>query len=1164
MLEPRRGQALLEVFHNPATAWVILFISFILTALAWHISDNAVRKRAAERFGFQSQDILSAIAGRMQEYEMVLRAGAGLFNASENVSREDWRKFSEELHLQRYFPGIQGVGFSLMVPAADKAGHVARVRAQGFPDYGIRPGGERPVYSSIVYLEPFDWRNQRAFGYDMYAEPIRRAAMERARDTGAPAVSGRVTLVQETRQDLQYGFLMYMPVYRRGMPVEAVEQRRAALEGFVYSPFRVRDLMTGILGAGQGGIDFELYDGKAPSPESLLYKHAQNKETRYRPPAGGARLEGLHDLTIAGRDWSLYVYARPGYLSAMEENQPLMVAVGGVMVDIMLFLVILSLGRQQKRAEHLAGQMTEQLARSEKRYRVLFEQAKAPMLIIDPQDGSIVDTNEAAVAFYGYERDRLVQMRVSDINMLPPAEIHREMEQARLLRKDCFHYSHRLASGDVRRVEVRAGPIELDGRELLYSIIFDITQRWRLEEAKQRQLASLRSLNEVEAIRDVPLADQLRQALDIGSRLLGLEYGIVSHILGDCYQVVAHVSPPGTLTDGQSFALGHTYCAITLGRSGVLAIDHMADSPYLGHPCYKAFKLEAYVGAKFKVDGATYGTVNFSSPRPYGRAFEDSDLEFMALLANWVGSAIERDQARQRLAESELRLKTIVEVEPECVQVLDAQGNIVQINRAGVAFCEAESPQQVEGRPLLEFVAPEFHEACRGLQARVLAGDSGRMEMEIVGLAGRRRWLEVHAVPLCNPQGDVTSVLSVARDTTERRQAEAELRTAKEAAEAASLAKSQFLATMSHEIRTPMNGILGMAQLLLMQGLEKDKVQGYARTILSSGQTLMALLNDILDLSKVEAGRLELLESAFDPEEILEEVAALFAGPAHHKGLEIGVAWKGPRPAGYRADPIRLRQMLSNLVCNAIKFSTRGRVRVEATERQRGGLWAELVFSVTDEGIGIPPDKQRLLFAPFSQVDMSRSRSYGGSGLGLSIVRSLARLMGGDVGVESEADQGARFWFSIQAKIDGALGETATGEGGPLPTPRASLTGRRVLLVEDNLVNRRVVATMLERLGLAVASAEDGREAVDLITRGDPPELVLMDCQMPVMDGYEATRYLRQWETEQGQPHLPIVALTANAFEEDRKRCLAAGMDDFMSKPVRMRELHDMLEKWLA
>ena len=1157
-----------QALRHPATAWGILLLSLVLTGLAWYISDSSVRKRASERFQFQSQDVVNAIAKRMLDYEMVLRGGAALFNASQEVSRSEWHVFSERLQLHRYYPGIQGLGYSQMFSADEKAALVARVRAEGFQGFDVKPAGERAVYSSILYLEPFDWRNKRAFGYDMFSEPTRRAAMELARDTGEPAISGRVVLLQETRKDPQYGFLMYMPVYRQGMPTANPAQRRAALMGFVYSPFRIKDLMHGILGVDQGDIQFEIYDGANPSRDTILLNNSEAAEPRYRPGMERGWLEGLYRIPMTGRTWSIYLYAQPGYLSAVEENQPLVVAVGGVIVDVLLFLIIGSLSRQQKHAQRLANQMTAQLTESEERYRVLFESAKAPMLLVDPDAGAIVEANKSAAAFYGYEKSRLSGMRVSEINTLSPEEIRAEMALAEREQRDCFFFDHRLANGEIRRVEVRSGPIELNARRLLYSIVFDITQRWRLEESKQRQLSSLRALNEVEAIRDAPLEEQLREALSIGAGLLGLELGGVSQVEGERYRLLAQVSPPDTWHDGQAFRLADTYCAITLSRPGVLAIRNMAKSPYLDHPCYQAFKLESYIGAPVHVNGVIFGTVNFSSRRPYEREFEDGDLEFMSLLANWVGSLIERSHAAQRLAESELRLKTIVETEPECVQVLDLSGSIVQMNRAGLALFHAESLDQVVGYPMLELVAASSREICREMQTRILAGEQLMREVEIIGFSGEHRWLETHGVPLRSPDGEIIGQLGVARDITERRRAEAELMAAKEAAEAANMAKSQFLATMSHEIRTPMNGILGMAQLLLMPDLEEGQTHEFAQTILSSGQTLMTLLNDILDLSKVEAGKLELLPSEFQPARVLDEIRSLFEGPARHKGLAIEAAWKGPELGRYRADPIRLRQMLSNLVSNAIKFTRHGGIRIEARQVWRVDNHAELLFSVADDGIGVSADQQHKLFQPFSQVDASYTRSHAGTGLGLSIVRSLAQLMGGDVGVESKEGRGSRFWFSIRAEaLSPDHDESAHREspaGGVSGADTGSLAGRNVLLVEDNDANRKVMEAMLAKLGMRVDHAENGQAALDAIQGGRVPDLVLMDCQMPVMDGFEATIQLRRWQTRAQLPHLPVIALTANAFEGDRKRCMEVGMDDFMSKPVNMDALRLMLEKWLA
>lgn len=386
-------------------------------------------------------------------------------------------------------------------------------------------------------------------------------------------------------------------------------------------------------------------------------------------------------------------------------------------------------------------------------------------------------------------------------------------------------------------------------------------------------------------------------------------------------------------------------------------------------------------------------------------------------------------------------------------------------------------------------------------------------------------------------------------------------------AEAANRAKTSFLATMSHEIRTPLNGILGMAQLLTMPGNSPEKYPDYARTILTSGQTLMALLNDVLDLSKIEASKLELSYSVIDPRDLVDEVLSLFSENARRKNLEITATWKGLAGQCYRLDPVRVRQMLSNLVSNAIKFTEQGFVHITADEINREGGYAELEFSVTDSGIGIASDKLRLLFKPFSQIDNSSTRHYAGTGLGLSIVQRFAELMQGCSGVESSEGQGSRFWFRIFAEVDGfVFPKTFPEKKEKAPDPCISFNPNRaihVLVVDDNYINREVIEAMLTKQGLAVICAENGRQAVDAVTDAEVIDLVLMDCQMPVMDGYEATRTIRDHELASDKSRLPIVALTGAASEEDMQRCVDAGMDDVLVKPIEYANLHNTLSKWL-
>ncbi len=380
---------------------------------------------------------------------------------------------------------------------------------------------------------------------------------------------------------------------------------------------------------------------------------------------------------------------------------------------------------------------------------------------------------------------------------------------------------------------------------------------------------------------------------------------------------------------------------------------------------------------------------------------------------------------------------------------------------------------------------------------------------------------------------------------------------AREAAEAASRAKSQFLANMSHEIRTPMNGIIGMAEMLSATRLD-ERQRRYLSAVHRSAGSLLELINDILDLSKVEAGRVELHPEDFELRATLEEIVELPRERALARGIALELTFAPELPEVLHGDPVRLRQILTNLVGNAIKFTERGSVRVSAV-LDEGGETPLVRFAVADTGIGLTPDQTSRVFEAFTQADASHARKYGGTGLGLAISRELVELMGGEIGVTSQPGKGSTFWFT--ARFDQAV-VPASAATAPRPGALAALAGH-VLLVEDNELNCEVARGMLDALGLQVSLAENGIDSVRAVAR-QRFDLVLMDCQMPDVDGYEATRRIRALETAAHAPRVPIIALTASAVQGDRERCLAAGMDGYLTKPFRTADLHATIRPWLA
>ncbi|MBA2342509.1 MAG: response regulator, partial [Thermoleophilaceae bacterium] len=681
-------------------------------------------------------------------------------------------------------------------------------------------------------------------------------------------------------------------------------------------------------------------------------------------------------------------------------------------------------------------------------------------------------------------------------------------------------------------------------------------------------------------------------------------------------------------------------------------------------------------------------------------------LEVLNALADQVGQFLERKRAEAALERSARQARQILDTAYEAFISIDERGLVTGWNpQAEVTF--GWSREEALGRELAETIIPEgVRDAHRHGMKRFLATGEGRVlgkVLELTALHRGGREFPVELTISASRADEGYSFNAFVRDISERKRTEDELERARDEALEASKMKSMFVANVSHEIRTPLNGVIGMTGLLLDTKLD-DEQREYAETVSSSGETLLGVINDILDVSKIEAGKLELDRTDFDPRDLIEKACGMLAAGAHEKGVELVVAIDPDVPSQVHGDAARLRQVIANLVANAIKFTSSGEVLVRANaERDEDGS-ALLRFEVSDTGIGIDRGTLEKLFKPFSQADGSTTRKYGGTGLGLAISRHLIELMDGKIGAESEPGQGSRFWFELAVasagdddrqpdgrrpgqsdelaglrvlvvddnatnrtilerqlsswgmvadgaagaqqalelleqaadagepfalalldlhmpKVDGcelareirarpALGilrvmlltssggraevSDNTGIDGFLTKPvrqsrlyaeiQAVMAGERagpglverrrppgdgsgekgmaapvVLVAEDTQVNQAVAARMLEKGGFRVELAANGREAIDALSERSYAA-VLMDCQMPELDGYEATRKIR--DREQGR-HTPIIAMTASSMEGDRERCLAVGMDDYLSKPLRARALTEALGRWV-
>ena len=1149
---------------RPGVAWGVLALCLLATAIGWRLSLLQAKQRVRLRFEEQVSRVTSAIQTRLVSYEQVLKGAGGLFAASLAVEREEWREYVNSLEIGARYPGIRSLGFIADLTEDERDTFVASNRLSR-PNFEITPAGRRGRYMVVQYVEP-ETNNASRLGNDVSTNSSIREAAEQARqnhqawlrqiELGHPPVEQLAVTRRLQGADGLVSVMLLMPI---SQPATNGGLRGRKFQGWVFGSLVIQHFMDEFEPARNPLIDFELFeDSRIASPQTLLFDTDAIVQGTAQPPASSS--DNMRSLAVANRKWSLQFTTQPAFDDPADYAEPRLLLVGGLCISFLLFGITRSLATTRQRALTWAEQMTEKLRIQE---RAVISSNNGIFITDAAKLGNpIVYANPALERMTGHAAETL---RGEPLQKLIGGDVDQPglntLEQAMAEGRECRVVLHtRRRDGSLFWNELSVSPVpDAAGVVNHYVCITeDITERKRAEETLRATSALQRA------------------------------------ILDSAGYAVFSTSPDGLI---------RVFNAAAEQMTGYKATE------VIGQPTSK-------------------------------------------LIHDW--SELEE---RARLLSEEL------------------------------------------GRP----VSPDFEVFV----AKARLGQADEHEWNYVRKDGTRVPVLLSVTPVRDERGVILGFMGIASDITERKRSEAQLQQAIQAAETANRAKSEFLANMSHEIRTPMNAVIGMTELALGTDLTREQ-RGYLAAARNSAADLLGIINDILDFSKIEAGKLELHAEPFAVRDSLSLALKAFSLRAAEKGLELNLRVEPDLPDRLVGDVGRLRQILNNLVANALKFTQQGEITVQAALSGSGTRFFArptritpaasasqeclLHLTVTDTGIGIPLEKQQSIFEAFTQADASVTRQYGGTGLGLAISSKLCRLMGGEIWVESEPGAGSRFHFTAaftrapdaptpftaptvllhapvlivdsHASTRRILAELLTGwqmaplQAGNAPQARAALTsaqaraqpvrfvlldallpdldaatlaaeiaqtptpsapsvilmqpsvgaaaeaekfreagvdtflvkpigqsellnalwhcatpvleapetlfqasapalelGRplRVLLAEDNAVNRELATTVLRKMGHTVVTVANGQQALAAWETG-PFQLILMDVQMPGMDGIEATQLIRQRETASGQ-HVPIIGLTAHAMMGDREQALAAGMDEYITKPLQIRDL---------
>lgn len=1049
----------IDVIHGSSSklAWVILAISLIITLIAWSISNNYADQLAKDRFEFLIADAQDAISKRFLNYEQVLSGGLGLFKASTHVNRKEWKIYIDTLGIDKNFPGTLGIGYSKWLKPNQLNNHIKEIRQEGFSDFSVRPAGRRDHYSSIIFLEPFNERNQRAFGYDMFSESVRRTAMERARDTGKAAISGKVTLVQETNKGVQAGFLIYVPHYR--YEVNTLKDKQKALAGYVYSALRVGDLMHGILGVGLPELDFTIFDGESSSTENQLYNSSDEISAHLKHKS---KYILNKKLDIGGHVWTISYRSNPTFDILTSSNQSTLVAVGGVVIDLLLFYIILVLVRLRSNAETVADERKSE-------YKAIADTANDGIISVD-KDGEIVYVNKLVKYIFGYSRDKLIGNSIailfsysSKSNVMEVFK--QEGKSDNLLNNRLFEFNAISYNGDVFPVEFSLSRWETKNTIRFTVVVRDITERKKMEE-------SLRSSKQhLNLYRDqTPLA--------------AIEWNTDFQVIN--WNNAANKMFGYTLDEVK----GRDFVNFMLPDDAVSDVEQVWAELIAGNGGTKS------INKNLTKDGRVILCEWHNSP------IEDKSGIIIGA-SSLVLDVTKQYKAQQDLLRKEQEQRDTLNSLIDSVITIDETGKVITFNKASEKLFGFDS-EEIVGLNV-NLLMPEFYAINHDgyLKSYIDSGVS-----KIIGkgreVEGKRKdnsvfkmSLSVAELPLS--ENGLRHFVGSCMDLTSSKAQEEQLRRSQKMD-----ALGKLTGGIAHDYNNMLGVILGYSEILESSLSEQPDLAKFASQIYYAGTRGAELTRKLLSFSKGDTSSEDIVninESLGQQQLILEKT--LTARIKLHLELENSL-WP------VLIDGNDLDDAILNMSINAMHAINNNGVltiktyNVNVTEPIEASSTIEIgdyvALSITDSGSGMSSETLQNVFDPFFST-----KGKDGTGLGLSQVYGFIERSHGAVNISSELGEGTQILLYFPRHIE--LGEES--DVTEVINDIVVLGTETILLVDDEPALLSLNREVLLQQGYKVLTAESAPDALNLL-KSNSIDLVISDVIMPEQDGYQLAKLIQK------------------------------------------------------